>query len=60
MGPLVENWFFLVIILFCIAMHFFGHGHGHGHGHKGDNRRQGAKGESSRAHEGDAASNPER
>lgn len=56
MGPLVENWFFLVIILCCIAMHFFGHGHGH----KGDNRRQGAKGESNRAHEGNAASNPER
>lgn len=29
---LTENWFFLLIILLCIGIHFFGHGHGHGHG----------------------------
>ena len=30
---LLENWFFLLILLLCIGMHVFGHGHGHGHGH---------------------------
>lgn len=50
MGPLVENWFFLVIILCCIAMHFFGHGHGHSHA--GGNRRDGSKDESDGAHDG--------
>ena len=27
---LFENWFFLLVLLLCIGMHFFGHGHGHG------------------------------
>lgn len=38
MEALAENWFFLLVILLCIAVHMFGHGHGHGHGHdaKGD------------------------
>lgn len=28
---LTENWFFIVVALICIAVHFLGHGHG-GHG----------------------------
>ena len=32
MSFLVENWFFLLVLLACIGMHFFGHGHGHRHG----------------------------
>jgi len=32
MEALVENWFFVLILLFCIGVHFLGHGHGHGHG----------------------------
>jgi hypothetical protein len=33
MRVLLENWFFVLIVLFFIGMHVFGHGHGHGHGH---------------------------
>ncbi|MCB1055895.1 MAG: DUF2933 domain-containing protein [Acidobacteria bacterium] len=28
MSILFENWFFLLVLLLCIGMHFFGHGHG--------------------------------
>lgn len=35
MRVLLENWFFLLILLLCIGMHVFGHGHGHGRGHEG-------------------------
>lgn len=33
------NSFFLLVLLVCVGMHFFGHGHGHGHKH-GDHRSQ--------------------
>ncbi len=33
MEALAENWFFVLVLLACIGIHFFGHGHGHGHGH---------------------------
>lgn len=32
MNILLENWFFVLVLLACVAMHFF-HGHSHGHGH---------------------------
>jgi len=32
MEALAENWFFVLILLGCIGVHFFGHGHGGGHG----------------------------
>jgi len=35
MNILLENWFFLLIIVLCVGMHFF-HGHGHGHSSGGD------------------------
>lgn len=28
---LTGNSFFLLVLLVCVGMHFFGHGHGHGH-----------------------------
>jgi len=31
------NSFFLLVLLVCVGMHFFGHGHGHKHG---DHRSQ--------------------
>lgn len=31
------NWFFILVLVFCIGIHMFGHGHHGGHGHdKGD------------------------
>lgn len=33
MNVLLENWFFLLVLLLCVVMHLFGHGHGHGHEH---------------------------
>lgn len=36
---LTGNSFFLLLLLVCVGMHFFGHGHGHSHGH-GDHRSQ--------------------
>ena len=33
MEVLFENAFFLVVVLLCLGMHFFGHGHRHGHRH---------------------------
>jgi len=35
MSALLENWFFLAVLLGCVAMHFFGHGH-RGHPGQGD------------------------
>ena len=32
MDFLSQNWFFLVILLACVGMHFL-HGHSHGHEH---------------------------
>ena len=52
MGFLVENWFFLVVLLCCVAMHFFGHGHRHG------SRHAGSKDDVDRAHGG--STTPER
>ncbi len=34
MQVLLDNWFFIALILICIGMHTFGHGHG-GHGKPG-------------------------
>ena len=31
MSASIANWFFIVILLLCCAMHLFGHGHGHSH-----------------------------
>ena len=36
METLAENWFFVLVLLACIGVHFFGHGHGHGDGHGDD------------------------
>lgn len=33
MEALAENWFFVVILLLCVGVHFLGHGHGHGGSH---------------------------
>lgn len=46
MEALAENWFFVLILLFCIGVHFFGHGHGHGHSSRSDHKhgdRQGSE-----------------
>jgi Protein of unknown function (DUF2933) len=29
MSALIANWFFIVVLLLCCAMHLFGHRHGH-------------------------------
>jgi hypothetical protein len=34
MQSLIENWFFLLVALGCLAMHLFGHGHGPAHEHR--------------------------
>lgn len=34
---LIENWFFVLVLLLCVGMHFFMHGRGHG-GHSGRGR----------------------
>lgn len=26
-------WFFILVLLFCVGIHLFGHGHGHDQGH---------------------------
>lgn len=52
MSILFENWFFLLIIVLCIGMHFF-HGHGHGHGHHADDGD--AAGEQATGHSGSDA-----
>ena len=56
MRVLLENWFFLLIVLICIGMHVFGHGHGHGHGRgHGGNAPDGGKGPQREPHHHDPA-----
>ncbi len=40
MSGLLENWFFLLVLLFCVGMHLFGHGHGHEHGSENEHEHR--------------------
>jgi hypothetical protein len=40
METLAENWFFVLVLLFCVGAHFLGHGHGCGHRRASEARRE--------------------
>lgn len=39
---LLENWFFILVAVLCIGMHFFGHGSHGGHGGHGGGENRGS------------------
>lgn len=42
---LTGNSFFVLLLLVCVGMHFFGHGHGHQHGKHGDDEAGSSQGD---------------
>ncbi len=53
MEALIENWFFVAVLLFCIGVHFLGHGHGRAHDHEAGHEHH--RGEDSQRNSGTPA-----
>lgn len=47
MDWLIQNWFFILVLFLCVAMHFFGHGVHREHGGRGGEDEHRGHGEGS-------------